>query len=67
MLSSIDNPSVMEAKCQELEKCKMYNVHDEVENNEQKLIFYHWVCTLEEGKVKAHLIARGIDDTDSNI
>ena len=68
--SKLLDMTALEAKLNELDKWKKYEVYEEVPDNGQKTISVHWVYTekdTEKGKViKACLVARGYEE-DSNV
>ena len=61
---TIDQPKVLEAQMNEIEKWKANEVFTEVEDQNQKYITVRWVVTEKAGKVKARLVARGFEDPD---
>ena len=67
LIAETENPSILDAKFKELEKWVNYGVYEAVENTGQSLISVRWVCTSKEGKVKARLVARGFEDSCSNL
>ena len=67
--SKLPDMTVLEAKLNELDKWKKYEVYEEIPDNGQKTISVCWVGTeknTEKGKVtKARLVARGYEEEDS--
>ena len=67
--SKLPDMTVLEAKLNELDKRKKYEVYEEVPDNGQTTISVRWVCTekdTEKGKVtKARLVARGYEEEDN--
>ena len=72
VLFSADNyPEVLKAQQDELDKWREYKVYDEVEDLGQEAISTRWVLTEKvidnSTVVKARLVARGFEETTTNI
>jgi len=50
------------AKEAELEKLRMFNVYEQVEDEGQTVVSTRWVMTNKDGQVKARLVARGFEE-----
>lgn len=73
VLYSVENdPMLASAKAIELERWKEYAVYNEVEDEGQDFITVTWVVTEKQRtddnkQVKARLVARGFEETNSDI
>ena len=71
LFSSQDSPEVLEAKDQELQRWKHYDVFEEVEDVGQEAITTRWVVTVktdsDQNVIKARLVARGFEEDTSHI
>ena len=70
LYNSNNDPAILEAKCEELERWREYDVYDEVDNIGQKFITVRWVITekYHDQKLvkKARLVARGFEEDDNS-
>ena len=57
-----DNPDVVKAKMEELDKLKEFKVYEEVTDEGQEYITTTWVLTRKEGDARARLTARGFQE-----
>ena len=68
-VDKLENEVVIRAKQLELNNWKQFGVYEEVPNKGQPVLSVRWVCTEKsvnnETKVKARLVARGFEETES--
>ena len=57
----------MSAMFAEMNKWREYDVYEEVEDVGQHAISTRWVFTSKDGITKARLVARGFEDSETNL